>query len=72
MDECPVGNNGLKPKELKELLVATKLQDQIFLWIACQTQKSPPSEEIKSKGNYSGRRLIGSLWDLEKLIPISD
>jgi hypothetical protein len=22
--------------------------------------------------NYSGRRLIGSLWDLDKLIPLTD
>jgi hypothetical protein len=23
-------------------------------------------------GNYSGRRLMGSLWDLDKLIPLTD
>jgi hypothetical protein len=49
MDECPVGTNGLQPKDLKDL--SDELTEDKFLWIACQTQKSPPSEEIKSIGD---------------------
>ena len=50
MDEFPVGSNGLQPKELKEF--SDQLQEDTFLWIACQTQKSPPSEIIKQFGKY--------------------
>jgi hypothetical protein len=49
MDECPVGINGLQSKELRDL--SEKLSEDQFLWIACQTQKSPSSEELKSNGN---------------------
>ena len=49
MDECPVGNNGLQPEDLKDL--SDELDEDTFLWIACQTQKSPPSEVIKQFGN---------------------
>jgi hypothetical protein len=49
LDEFPVGANGLKPGDLKRL--ADELPDESFLWIACQTQKSPPSKEIEKCGN---------------------
>jgi hypothetical protein len=49
MDECPVGNNGLQPRDLKVL--SDEITEDTLLWIACQTQKSPPSESIKSIGN---------------------
>jgi hypothetical protein len=49
LDEFPVGSNGLKPEDLKRL--ADELPDEFFLWIACQTQKSPPSKEIEKCGN---------------------
>jgi hypothetical protein len=48
MDECPVGQNGFKPKDLKDL--SDELTGDQFLWIACQTQTSPPSEDIRSNG----------------------
>ena len=49
MDEFPVGSNGLKPADLKQL--SDELSDDTFLWIACQSQKSPPSKEIEQIGN---------------------
>jgi hypothetical protein len=51
MDECPVGINGLQPEDLKDL--SDELTEDQFLWIACQTQKSPPSESIKRQGSKS-------------------
>ncbi len=52
MDECPVGINGLQPEDLKDL--SDELSEDQFLWIACQTQKSPPSEDIESNGSLNG------------------
>jgi hypothetical protein len=51
MDECPVGINGLQPGDLKDL--SDELSEDQFLWIACQTQKSPPSEDIESNGSLN-------------------
>jgi hypothetical protein len=48
MDEFPVGTNGLQPKDLKDF--ADEVTEETFFWIACQTQKSPPSEDIKNNG----------------------
>ena len=51
MDEYPVGINGLQPKDLKDL--SDELSEDQFLWIACQTQKSPPSGDIESIGSHN-------------------
>jgi hypothetical protein len=63
LDEFPVGVNGLNPVDLKKL--ADKISDEFFLWIACQTQKSPPAKEIERYGSYFSfsSRTIKLDWD---------
>jgi hypothetical protein len=49
-DEFPFGLNGLQPEEL--IKISSKLSEKIFLWIACQYQNNPMSEDLQNCGNH--------------------
>ncbi len=51
-----------------------KLKTQYIFLGLCTPEKMMQTEIqlLIVKTNYSGRRLMGSLWDLEKLIPLAD
>ncbi len=48
-DEFPFGLNGLQSEEL--INISSKLSEKSFLWIACQDQNNPMSEDLQTCGN---------------------
>ncbi len=48
-DEFPFGLNGIQPEEL--INISSKLSEKCFLWIACQYQNNPMSEDLQNCGN---------------------
>jgi hypothetical protein len=48
-DEFPFGLNGLQQDELKN--ISDKIPEKNILWIACQYQNNPMSEDLHNCGN---------------------
>jgi hypothetical protein len=66
-----IGNNGTAQFFFKSETIVQKTifanRQYIFLFHQLFLKQA-----LSNRSEYSGRRLIGSLWDLDKLIPLTD
>ncbi len=49
-DEVPLGDGGITAEDLQE--VSEKISSEKFLWLACQSQLHPSSDDLKDCGNW--------------------
>ncbi len=49
-DEVPLGDGGITAEDLQE--VSEKISSETFLWLACQSQLHPSSDDLKDCGNW--------------------
>ena len=59
MDEVPLGC-GITAEELAE--VSKQIDPDNFLWIACQSQLNPSSEDLRDFGKVSSVKQLLGIW----------